>query len=195
MVTFDELLKFVESELKMSHVYQPLLISFLADSGGSATVRQLALEFSLADEASIRLYEKRIKTMPVPVLVKRGVVEKRDDLVALRVDSLTYEQKARIRAACDLRIADFLDKRGIDIWSGLIEIDPVPNTVRYDILKRDRKCMLCGASPETDNEVRLHVDHIVPRSKGGSNDFSNLQTLCMECNLGKSNRDDSDFVE
>ncbi len=59
------------------------------------------------------------------------------------------------------RIADFLDECGIDIWSGLIGIDPVPNTIRDDILEGDHKCMLCGASPETDNEVLLHVDHIV----------------------------------
>lgn len=72
------------------------------------------------------------------------------------------------------RIADFLDKRGIVIWSGLIRINPVPNTIRDDILEGDHECMLCGASPETDNEVRLYVDHIVPRSKGGLNDFSNL---------------------
>lgn len=30
-MTFDELLKFVESELRMSHVYQALLISFLVN--------------------------------------------------------------------------------------------------------------------------------------------------------------------
>ena len=50
-------------------------------------------------------------------------------------------------------------------------------------------------SPEADTAVRLHVDHIVPRSKGGSNELSNLQVLCAECNLGKSNRDDTAFVE
>jgi hypothetical protein len=48
----------------MSHVYQPLLISFLVQSGGAATVRQLAQEFALADEASVLHYEKRIKEMP-----------------------------------------------------------------------------------------------------------------------------------
>ena len=191
---FSDLLKFVEIDMKMSHLYQPLMISFLVDSGGASTVRQLAQEFAIADEASILHYEKRIKEMPVPVLARHGVISKRAELIELQVDNLTYAQKAQIRAACENRISDFLEKRGIDVWSGLLEMDPVPSTVRYDVLKRDRKCALCGASPSNDNEVRLHVDHVVPRSKGGSNDIGNLQTLCSECNLGKSNRDDSAFV-
>jgi ATP adenylyltransferase len=194
-VTFEDLLKLVEGELRMSHVYQPLLISFLVDSGGAATVRQLAQEFALADEASVLHYEKRIKEMPVPVLAQRGVISKRAELIELQVDKLTYVQSSQIRAACEKRIADFLEKRGIEIWSGLLELDPVPSTVRYDVLKRDRKCVLCGAAPEVDSAVRLHVDHIIPRSKGGSNDISNLQVLCAECNLGKSNRDDTAFIE
>ena len=194
-MTFEELLKFVESELRMSHVYQPLLIGFLVESGGAATVRQLAQEFALADEASVLHYEKRIKEMPVPVLANRGVILKRAELIELQVDKLTYVQSSKIRAACEKRIADFLEKRDIEIWSGLLELDPVPSTVRYDVLKRDRKCVLCGAAPDVDSAVRLHVDHIVPRSKGGSNDMSNLQVLCAECNLGKSNRDDTAFVE
>ena len=194
-MTFDELLKFVESELRMSHVYQPLLISFLVESGGTATIRQLAQEFALADEASVLHYEKRIKEMPVPVLAKRGVVSKRAELIELQVEKLTYVQSSQIRAACEKRIADFLQSRGVEIWSGLLEMDPVPSTVRYDVLKRDRKCVLCGATPEIDSDVRLHVDHIIPRSKGGSNEMSNLQVLCAECNLGKSNRDDTAFGE
>ncbi len=194
-MTFDELLKFVEEDLRMSHVYQPLLISFLVQSGGAATVRQLAQEFALADEASVLHYEKRIKEMPIPVLAKRGVVSKKLNLVELQVSDLTYAQSSRIRAACEKRIADFLESRGVDIWSGLLEMDPVPSTVRFDVLKRDRKCVLCGATPEIDSDVRLHVDHIVPRSKGGSNEMSNLQVLCSECNLGKSNRDETAFGE
>jgi hypothetical protein len=191
---FAELLKFVETDLKMSHVYQPLMIGFLVNSGGAATIRQLAQEFAIADEASILHYEKRIKEMPVPVLARHGVVSKRAELIELQVEKLTYAQKAQIRAACEKRISDFLEKRGIDVWSGLLEMDPVPSTVRFDVLKRDRKCVLCGASPSADSDVRLHVDHIVPRSKGGSNDIGNLQTLCSECNLGKSNRDNTAFL-
>lgn len=60
-------------------------------------------------------------------------------------------------------------------------------SLRYDILKRDCfKCKICGAT-EKDG-IKLHVDHIVPVSKGGKTEWSNLRTLCERCNLGKSDK-------
>ncbi|MGB4023519.1 MAG: HNH endonuclease [Acutalibacteraceae bacterium] len=60
--------------------------------------------------------------------------------------------------------------------------------LRFKILQRDNfKCCACGASPAKDPAVQLHVDHIVPWSKGGETFEENLQTLCSKCNLGKSN--------
>jgi len=41
--------------------------------------------------------------------------------------------------------------------------------------------------------VILHVDHILPRSKGGKDEMINFQTLCDKCNLGKSNTDKTDL--
>lgn len=60
--------------------------------------------------------------------------------------------------------------------------------MRYYVMKRDNfKCCKCGASPATDQSVELHIDHIIPWSKGGETVLDNLQTLCSKCNLGKSN--------
>lgn len=59
--------------------------------------------------------------------------------------------------------------------------------LRFKVLQRDNfKCCACGASPAKDPSVVLHVDHIVPWSKGGETVEENLQTLCSKCNLGKS---------
>lgn len=59
--------------------------------------------------------------------------------------------------------------------------------MRYDILRRDGfKCKICGRSAE--DGVKLHVDHIIPVSKGGKTEWDNLRTLCQDCNLGKSNK-------
>jgi len=48
---------------------------------------------------------------------------------------------------------------------------------RTAVLKRDGyRCVNCG---QTGTE--LHVHHIIPRSEGGTNDLSNLVTLCAKC--------------
>ena len=63
-------------------------------------------------------------------------------------------------------------------------------SLRYDILKRDNfKCVICGRTPKKDG-ITLHVDHIIPVSKGGKTEPENLRTLCSICNLGKSDKYD-----
>jgi hypothetical protein len=58
--------------------------------------------------------------------------------------------------------------------------------VRIRALKRDKyKCTYCGVS---GNEAELEVDHIIPKSKGGSHHISNLTTACRKCNQKKSNK-------
>ena len=65
----------------------------------------------------------------------------------------------------------------------------VPLRLRLRVLRRDGyKCVLCGRAPAFDKGVVLHVDHILPVAKGGSTTLDNLQTLCKECNLGKSDK-------
>lgn len=57
-------------------------------------------------------------------------------------------------------------------------------SLRFRIFKRDNyRCQLCGATAQ--DGVRLEMDHKVPRAKGGTDDESNLWTLCFECNRGK----------
>jgi len=72
----------------------------------------------------------------------------------------------------------------------LAERGEVSDSLRYDVLKRDNfRCVICGASAETG--ARLHVDHIIPVSKGGKSEISNLRTLCERCNVGKSDKIES----
>lgn len=54
---------------------------------------------------------------------------------------------------------------------------------RQNIYARDgNRCVNCGATE------LLTLDHIVPRSKGGTNRSENLQTMCRDCNQAKANR-------
>ena len=56
-MTFDELKEFLNSKMRMSHIYQPLLIKTLLEAGGLAAVRQLAVDFAAQDESQIMYYE------------------------------------------------------------------------------------------------------------------------------------------
>ncbi len=57
----------------------------------------------------------------------------------------------------------------------------------WEALKRKYayRCLRCGRS---EPEIKLTVDHVVPLSKGGSNNIDNIQPLCQSCNSGKNAR-------
>lgn len=61
----------------------------------------------------------------------------------------------------------------------------IPRGLRHEVFKRDNyTCVECGARKE--DGATLHVDHKIPVSKGGTDELDNLQTLCSDCNLNKS---------
>ncbi|MGK7899581.1 MAG: RNA-guided endonuclease IscB [Xenococcus sp. (in: cyanobacteria)] len=59
----------------------------------------------------------------------------------------------------------------------------------YLLEKFNHTCAYCGAK-----DVPLEVEHIKPKSKGGSNRVSNLTIACVPCNLAKSNLDLKEFL-
>ncbi len=62
--------------------------------------------------------------------------------------------------------------------------------LRIKVMERDGfKCRFCGKSPANNPGTCLHMDHIIPYSKGGPTTYENLQTLCRECNLGKQDKE------
>ncbi len=64
----------------------------------------------------------------------------------------------------------------------------ISDRLRFRILMRDGfTCKKCGRSPMKEMGVELHVDHILPWSKGGETVQENLETKCEKCNLGKGN--------
>jgi len=192
-MTYEDLADFIKNRMRMSHIYQPLLIMTLIESGGSATLRYLANTFLSHDESQLLFYENTIKNMPIRVLKKHGIVGKDGDLISLSINKkLTFEQKAHLKMLCEKRLQKFIFKRGLSIWDyRLLNTDPVPDSLRYRVLKDSGgRCELCGA---TKKERPLDVDHIKPQSKGGKNVYENLQVLCSKCNRSKGNKDDTDF--
>ena len=54
---------------------------------------------------------------------------------------------------------------------------------KQKVFEKDNfKCVICGASGDFNC---LEADHIIPVVDGGTNEYSNLQTLCYKCNMKK----------
>lgn len=59
----------------------------------------------------------------------------------------------------------------------------IRKAVREAVWRRDgSRCVECGRDQD------LHIDHIIPHSRGGSDTLENLQIMCAKCNLTKGNR-------
>ena len=71
----------------------------------------------------------------------------------------------------------------------------IPRPIQRGVKERDgNACVYCGREegsyipPETSVDARMHIDHVIPFSQGGSDDIDNLACACNVCNLFKSNR-------
>jgi 5-methylcytosine-specific restriction endonuclease McrA len=72
----------------------------------------------------------------------------------------------------------------------LVEYIKIPFTklrnnkpTRSAIYARDgHKCQYCGATR------KLTIDHVIPKSKGGSDDWDNLVVACSSCNIKKGDK-------
>ena len=60
----------------------------------------------------------------------------------------------------------------------------------YLLEKFGRQCCYCGKQ-----DVPLQIEHIVPKSRGGSNRVSNLCLACAACNMAKGSQDVRDFLK
>ena len=70
------LLDFVQHQMRMSHIYQPVMIKALLTNGGRMSTREIAQEILIYDISQIEYYEQVVNNMVGIVLRKRGIVEK-----------------------------------------------------------------------------------------------------------------------
>ena len=190
---FQQLGYFIANEMRMSHIYQPVMLREILRRNGAATVNEIARALLAEDRSQVEYYEQITKNMVGRVLTKsRGITEKDSETYRVKdFPELSEKEVNELIALCDAKIADYLDKRS-DPWSHRRKsAGYIPGTQRYEVLKRARfRCELCGVSAD---HKAIEIDHIVPRNKGGSDDTSNLQALCYSCNATKRDRDNTDF--
>jgi ATP adenylyltransferase len=190
---FEDLLQFIERDMRMSHVYQPVMLRKLLNRHGGASRKDIARALLNEDRSQLDYYSEITRNMVGRVLTNRDVV-KRDGVnyELLEYEKLTPLQVQELKNACDRKLAEYVAKRGDLIWEHRRRSTGyVSGTLRYEVLKSAKfRCELCGIPAD---ERALEVDHIKPRNKGGKDEISNLQALCYSCNAMKRDRDDTDF--
>lgn len=184
---------FIQNRMRMSHIYQPVMLMTLLRSDGKASTTRIAKAILEHDESQIEYYEKVVGNMVGRILRSHGVVKKVDsDYILCLDDKLSKNEIAHLVELCREKLTEYEAKRGEQIWQHRkLSSGYISGTLKFEVLKKAQfHCELCGISAD----VRaLEVDHIVPRNLGGTDDPSNLQALCYSCNSMKRDRDQTDF--
>jgi ATP adenylyltransferase len=192
--SFEHLREFIHNQMRMSHIYQPVMIKELLAHNGKASIRDIAAAFLARDESQLEYYEQITKSMPGKVLSKHGIVERDGESYCLTTDlrSLSQGQRKQLVQLCNDAISAYLQKRGAAVYDHRrAALGYISGSLRYEVLKRaGHRCELCGIPAV---ERAIEVDHIVLRKHGGEGDLTNLQALCFRCNANKGARDDQDF--
>jgi hypothetical protein len=85
----------------------------------------------------------------------------------------------------DMQLLENPDISGVEYQQGELEGYEVR---QYLLQKWNYQCAYCGSS-----DVPLEEEHIIPKSRGGSNRVSNLTIACKQCNLEKGNQTAAEF--
>lgn len=192
---YQELTDFIDNHMRMSHVYQPVMLIELLSRGGRLKDSDIAKSLLAKDQSQIEYYTTITNNMVGKVLRSHDIVERDKTTKVYELvgfDSYSEEQIEDLITRCKARLEDYIQKRGDNIFAHRRKSSGyISGTIRYEILKRSKfHCELCGISAD---RKALEVDHIIPRNNGGSDDPSNLQALCYSCNAMKRDRDDTDF--
>jgi len=192
---YRELKDFLSNRMRMSHIYQPVMIKALLENNGVCHEREIAKALLINDESQIDYYNKITNVMVGRILRSHNIVERDRKTKEYRIKDFEFMSRSSIKQLikiCDEKLNEFLKSRGDKIFSHRTKSSGyIGGSIRYEVLKRAKyHCELCGISAD---KKALEVDHIVPRNIGGNDDISNLQALCYSCNSMKRDKDDTDF--
>ena len=192
-MNFKDLEEFVANKMRMSQIYQPVMLLTLLENAGKCHQETIAKAILAHDPSQIEYYTKITNNMVGKVLRGRSIVEKdKKDCTLNDFESLTPKNIETLKQLCVERISEFTDSRGQDVWQHRKKSKGyVSGTVRYEVLKNAKyRCELCGISADVKS---LEVDHILPSNHGDADDITNFQALCYSCNATKRDRDDTDL--
>lgn len=135
---YQRLHQFISTEMRMLHVYQPVMLAELLRSNGKATVSQIARAILERDATQLEYYQQITKNMVGQVLTKRRrIASKEGD--SYRLDgygALASHEVEELMSLCHKKIAQYETQRGEAIWEHRKRLGRTfSGTDRYDLLR------------------------------------------------------------
>lgn len=171
---------FLMDHMRMSHVYQPVMLKVLIESNGKATLRAIAAACLAHDQAQLEYYEEIIKRMPGRVLQSHGLVEREQEgyRLALPLSDLTQAQRDELIRICDSKVDEYFQRRGARAYDHRrIALGELSGTLRYQVLSRAGfRCELCGAPADEGLALKPSIrtlrqrmrDHFTGNAEGST---------------------------
>src|SRR6188472_1877678 len=106
---FEDLIQFIERDMRMSHVYQPVMLRLLLDRAGRASRKDIARGLLNEDRSQLDYYSEITRNMVGRVLTNRQVVKLEGaNYELLGYDKLTPLQVQELKNACDRKLAEYV---------------------------------------------------------------------------------------
>lgn len=125
------------------------------------------------------------------VLVLNASYEPLQLVTVRRAVVLLLQEKAELVEAAQRLLQGISQQWVVPLVIRLTRYIRVPRNLRLPcsrrgVLIRDREtCQYCGEQP---GRQQLTIDHVLPRSRGGSTTWTNVVTACRDCNHRKGGR-------
>lgn len=174
--------------------------------------KNCAKEYYIKNKEKIlsNVKQKYIKNKKEILLYQKEYYDKNKDYVKNRVKKYANKNKEKIKEYCKKYLINNREKinkhhrkyysfgYGLAIKKNItskrraIKKDSTITSIEILKLQQNaKKCYWCGISLKN---IKTHIDHYIPLSKGGEHTLSNLVISCPSCNLNKSSKDPFDFA-
>lgn len=108
-MTYEQLADFVQNRMKMSPVYQPVMLMALLQGSGRSSTSEIARSILAHDESQIEYYENITRNMVGSVPREHGIVGKEGNGYSLAgYEDLSDDEIERLTDLCETKLNEYL---------------------------------------------------------------------------------------
>ncbi|MGB7564909.1 MAG: hypothetical protein WBM08_09165 [Prochlorococcaceae cyanobacterium] len=163
--TYQRLRQFIAERMRMSHIYQPLMLLELLGRRSPAPAQDIARRILGEDVTQIDYYTERVKRMVGKVLTGNGITAYGNGAYSLiGSDELSDTERDELQQLCRQRLDAFREQRGEEVFAYRSRHrTPISGSVKYRVhLCARGRCECCGAQ---EHQRALEVAPIIPKAQ------------------------------